>query len=221
MKNKIIILIILTILCAISFSYISSKPLKDLPNDKNYWKLVELGRLSKERSEKNNEAKTVMKKGKTLEIFKEDYDILVKELVNLGINESQAVQDAEKLLLRDNALYLIAETNGIYISDQEILDAIKQAKKDAVKASNYSDFEVVLKATGMSYDEYWDSHFNSYKKLMTIEKYKANYLKSISKYKELVDRTPEYLNWVESEFNKVADNYVKNDNVIDIIPPDK
>jgi|GEM_PF-1341102 len=212
MGKKIITAIVLSILIISSVSYaIHSKSKRDLESE-----LTKYGQITKDRIESKKGNRIEVMKGEQIVIYKGDYDAVTRELINIGVEEKQAKSDAEKMLLRKEALYILARNKGIEVSDQEVLDVIKVNKQQSKKASNYDTFVTFLDGADMTLGEYWDSQFDSLKKSMTVSKYKEEYLKSSDKYGEFEIGTPEYNLSVEKEFNKIADDFIEKDNVVSL-----
>mgnify|MGYP000338768135 CR=1 FL=1 len=175
--------------------------------------LAQYGQIERNRIERQKGNRIEIMKGKKIVIYKDDYDALISELLINGVDEKQAEVDAEKSLLREEALYIIARDSGVEVSDEEVLKVIEINKEQALKASNYNDFETFLKAADLTVEEYWDNQFDRLKKKQTVAKYKEEYLKNNNKLKKLVG-TPEYTQAVEREFNKIADKFIKKDKVV-------
>jgi len=77
---------------------------RDYKND-----LVKYGQIEKNRIESQKGNRIELMKGKQIVIYKDDYDALTDELKVNGTDEEQAKKDAEKILLREEALYIIAK----------------------------------------------------------------------------------------------------------------
>lgn len=181
---------------------------------KDYEKeLTQYGQIEKARVESKKENRIAIMEGNRIIIYKDELDTLTDELLVKGVDEKQAKSEAEKMLLREAALYIMAKDKGLEVSDEEVLEVIEVNKEQCLKASNYNDFETFLKAADMTSDEYWDNQFDILKKKITVSKFKDEYVKeNMGKFKKFIG-TSEYEPAVEKELNEIADKFIKKDKV--------
>jgi hypothetical protein len=127
-----------------------------------------------------------------------------KFLVNSG---EQKLSDSEMLnkIIDRQVIYKSAQRDGITVTDEEVLNAIHNAKDIITSdAERYKSFQDYIEGLNMTEEQYWESVKPVYKKALICGKYK-NELKQ--KYKEennITDKAE-----LDSKFKPFFDDKVK------------
>ena len=128
--------------------------------------IAQQSQLTKEKEENisrhggRQEVKDWAIKGEDFIFTKAELDNLTAQnMANGASTRAQATQLAMNQLIVKRSIYYYAVSKGYSMTDDEVQRLIDTQKSEMKKASNYSDFETFLKASGFSEDEYWQSQF--------------------------------------------------------------
>lgn len=155
-------------------------------------------------------------RGDTIEVEQQELSRLIDKKILTGQRDPE--QNAIDFLLRREALYHLILSKGYEASDADVQARI-QMMKDIYAQDNVGGKEYVdsyLKGMGLTADEYFESQYEIYKKELTTALYLDNVMYEFLEKQGLEYGTSEAIEVWRPERNRIADEYIAKDNVVDL-----
>lgn len=129
------------------------------------------GGILKEQSQ--NYSDEVYAIGDMGEVLRSEIEQCMQFYMLSGMNEEEAMAQAEDYMLKREALYQEAIKQGYIVTDEEIWEYIDELKEFAEQADNKGEIQSIMNQFE-SEEAYWEYEFEVYKKNLPIQKYVKN-----------------------------------------------
>lgn len=121
-------------------------------------------------------AESLTARSDDLAIQAKDFSISTAEFENMvaqnelaGQSEPEAVQSALTAFIEKRSLYAMAVSEGFHVEEASVRQKLEADKLAVRQADNVEDFYEMIEGANMTEDEYWDSMFEKYQMLATVE----------------------------------------------------
>lgn len=94
--------------------------------------------------------------GEHIQVYQDDIDRTVKKMMLVYDDESEAQEEALKVIALRNIFCYRAEEEHLLGTEEEFLSWLNDYRATIEGATNYEDFEAYVSGTGMTIDEYWE-----------------------------------------------------------------
>ncbi|MCR5785051.1 MAG: hypothetical protein K6G40_05340 [Eubacterium sp.] len=103
-------------------------------------------------------------------ITRQELQVATSYYVQMGYEENEALDAAKEYLLKREALYMEAVSNGYSASDEEVWEYLDELKETVKNADNSADVYAVIEQFD-SEEDFWNYEFIVYKKDLPAQNY--------------------------------------------------